>query len=166
MGVRIVPVKPARSPIPSAKATEALLKATVNDLLDSARADYGKTVNTWTRKPTFALSKAARKGSTLTGSVITDNVIYGYVDEGTKPHVIRPKRAGGVLAFRGSYSAKTRVGVIGSTAGGASGALIRAQQVNHPGTKARGFTERIIVRLRKRAPLLFMRALAKSINDV
>lgn len=47
-----------------------------------------------------------------------------FVDEGTKPHVIRPK-AGKYLAFPGK-----------------SGGTVFAREVNHPGTKPDGFFER------------------------
>lgn len=44
-----------------------------------------------------------------------------YVDQGTKPHVITPKRPGGVLVFT------------------ENGQKIFARKVNHPGTKAQPF---------------------------
>lgn len=47
-----------------------------------------------------------------------------YVDEGTKPHVIRPKN-GKYLVFPGR-----------------GGSTVFAREVNHPGTKADGFFER------------------------
>ncbi|MDI9548188.1 MAG: hypothetical protein QM346_11390, partial [Chloroflexota bacterium] len=63
---------------------------------------------------------------------------YRYVAEGTKPHAIRPKRAR-MLAFPGTYRAKTTPGVIGSQAGGGSGETRYASAVAHPGTQAREF---------------------------
>jgi len=45
----------------------------------------------------------------------------GYVEFGTKPHVIRPKTPGGVLVFK------------------MNGTLVYAKKVNHPGTKAQPF---------------------------
>jgi len=45
----------------------------------------------------------------------------GYVEFGTKPHVIRPKRAGGVLRFN------------------VGGTIVYAKVVHHPGTKAQPY---------------------------
>jgi HK97 gp10 family phage protein len=45
----------------------------------------------------------------------------GYVEFGTKPHVIRPKTPGGVLVFK------------------MNGTTVFAKKVNHPGTKAQPF---------------------------
>ena len=63
--------------------------------------------------------------------VIGDRVIIGpdpeladygaYVEFGTRPHEIRPKEQGGVLAFR------------------ANGRMVYARVVQHPGTKAQPF---------------------------
>lgn len=54
--------------------------------------------------------------------IIGPNVEYaGYVEFGTEPHVIKPKTAGGVLAFR------------------VGGKLVFARKVNHPGTQAQPF---------------------------
>ena len=80
--------------------------------------------------------------------VDTDDEIYGYVSGGTRPHAIRPKRRGGVLAFKGKYRAKTRPGVLGSFAGGSSGDAVFTQAVQHPGTQARNF-DKLIFEKRK-----------------
>jgi len=80
--------------------------------------------------------------------VDTTNEIYGYVNSGTRPHVIAAKK-GKRLAFRwggpGSYSAKTASGKqVHNPAGGkSSGSMIFPQAVNHPGTKARDFDKTI-----------------------
>jgi hypothetical protein len=104
--------------------------------------DFKATVKTWKHKPKFetAVSLAGNGPSVLVG---TDDEIYRYVDEGTKPHIIKPKRAT-ALRFQGGYQAKTSPGVIGSGAGGASGGIFFSRRgVRHPGTKARKFSEAI-----------------------
>ena len=70
----------------------------------------------------------------------TNSKIYEYVDKGTKPHIIRPKRAQ-FLRFQTGYRAKTTPGIIGSSSGGRSGDIVYSQGVRHPGTKARKFSE-------------------------
>lgn len=48
------------------------------------------------------------------------------VNDGTRPHVIRPRRADGVLRFR------------------VGGRVVYARVVNHPGTRARPFLDRAL----------------------
>lgn len=76
--------------------------------------------------------------------------IFGYVDKGTRPHVIKPKgqrrRRGGaaLLAFQTGYDARTQpVAQANAGSGRASGGWVFARQVNHPGTAARLFSETI-----------------------
>lgn len=87
----------------------------------------------------YILSEMERRVAVDTGNlrgslgvkVMSDRVIIGpdaarapyarYVEFDTKPHTIRPKKPGGVLAFR------------------MNGQLVFAKSVNHPGTKAQPF---------------------------
>lgn len=103
--------------------------------------DLEATVRTWSTKPTFDLT-ITEKGGDYSVVAGTDNVVYGYVDEGTKPHDIKPKRSK-YLRFSSGYKTKTRVGIIGSRAGGAFGDDVFSTGVHHPGTEAREFTIRI-----------------------
>jgi hypothetical protein len=103
--------------------------------------DFQVTTKTWKHKPKFeVITSLSKPGpSVLVG---TNDAIYRYVDEGTRPHIIRPKKAKR-LRFQGGYQAKTQIGVIGSSAGGASGSIIYSRGVKHPGTKARKFSQAI-----------------------
>lgn len=114
----------------------------LNGLRAAAKAvekDYKLTTATWEHQPKFetVIALGKTKAEFLVG---TDDEIYRYVDEGTKPHMIFPKKAK-MLRFQGGYSAKTQPGVIGSTTGGANGPIIYSKGVMHPGTKARRFSE-------------------------
>ena len=116
----------------------------LNGLRSAAKAvekDYKATTATWDHQPKFetVIALGKTKAEFLVG---TDDEIYKFVDEGTKPHIIRPKKAK-VLRFQGGYTAKTQPGIIGSSSGGASGNIYFAKAVNHPGTKARKFSEKI-----------------------
>lgn len=107
-------------------------------------ADFTKTTATWSKKPRF--DAEIHTGSAAGGvsiDVTTKNEIYGYVDEGTRPHIIRPKHKRGILAFKTGGRAKTRPRVIGSTAGRQGNKQAFAKEVHHPGTKARQFTKTI-----------------------
>lgn len=109
-----------------------------------ARTLHGGAVNVLGRdvvanapRDTGALARSHRVGvTTVTGTVVKApfafTVPYArFLETGTRPHVIRPKRAGGVLVF---FSAK-------------AGRTVFARQVNHPGsTKHRGwFSSRVNV---------------------
>lgn len=105
------------------------------------KSDFEKTTATWNTDVTFEVIESAGKDKieVLAG---TDNEIYGFVDKGTKAHRIVPKRAP-ALRFQGTYKAKTTPGVLSSKSGGSSGDVIYSQGVNHPGTKARNFSQAI-----------------------
>jgi len=127
---------------------------------ENIRRDFEKTTATWNHKPRFEVN-LLRTASQMTVYVYTDDEIYQYVDKGTRPHVIRPRRAK-ALRFQwggpGSYKAKTSVGVISSRAGGSSGPEVLFKHVTHPGTAARNFTEVI---QKKWAPKL-----TKALQDI
>ena len=135
-------IKPARLNL-----IEALRKEVDLELYFEGQAilkEFEKTVRTWKHKPNFEIVTEVGRGevSVLVG---TDDPIYGYVDEGTRPHRIVPKSTNrrGLLFFRSGYRAKTRPRVIGSGMGGAFGTLVAARAVQHPGTEARRFVETI-----------------------
>jgi hypothetical protein len=120
------------------------LQAAVEKVGKEIQADFEKTTATWEHQPKFEVETDVSEN--LAAMVSTDDKIFGYVDEGTRPHVIRAKN-GKRLAFQwagpGSYRAKTSPGVIGSTAGGPSGEMVYPVEVHHPGTKARHFDKMI-----------------------
>jgi len=134
-----------------------LKKALGNALTGTAKAikvDYGVTTQTWAKRPGFVITKFGP----FSISVATDNEIYGYVDDGTRAHIISPKRAK-VLAFGSTYRPKTSVRVIGSTGGGKGGDIVHAMVVHHPGTDAREFTETIADKWEKQSPVIMQAAI-------
>lgn len=115
------------------------LERALDQAASTAGTLYRSTVATWSRKPTFTTER--ERDSRTVG---TDDEIYEIVSEtGSRPHVIRPRRAGGRLRFQSGYRAKTRRGVIGSTGGGASGDVVFSRGVQHPGFEAREFSQQI-----------------------
>lgn len=110
--------------------------------------DFKRTVKTWRKAAKFKKvgPKRYRDGSAVT--ISTNDEIYFYLDEGTKAHIIKPRRAKR-LGFRTGYKAKTRPGVIGSRAGGPSGPFVTPKQVMHPGFPARKFAKTIAKRRQK-----------------
>ena len=117
------------------------------------KADFEKTTKTWKNKPKFEIMVSlTQPGPTLL--VFTENEIYGYVSKGTgiyaggQPYEIwagiyTGKSNKKALAFSGSFSPKTRPGVIGSSGGSSGGKKVVRPYVVHPGIKPRGFEEAI-----------------------
>lgn len=121
------------------------LRNELEDALDEVKSgvldDFESTVSTWKTPVGFKGQKViTTSGMAVQVQPYGDGAeIWGYVNDGTRAHIIRPRFARS-LAFRSGYSSKTRVGRIKSGAGGSSGATVFAQQVMHPGTEARDFT--------------------------
>lgn len=108
--------------------------------------DFEKTTATWKNKPTFEIQISLSGG--LQVEVYTEDEIYRYVDKGTEPHDIWPgfytgKSDKKVLAFSSTFSPKTIPGVIGSGPGSRGKVDTFRPYVEHPGTKARNFSEEI-----------------------
>lgn len=138
-----------------------VIETTGNETLHAIEDDFKKTARTWRTKVDWILIQLYPSGNSLTGASGTNNKIYGYVSQGTKPHVIKPKRSK-YLRFLSGYRAKTIAGRIGSNAGGAYGTDVYAQTVNHPGTKAREFEETVAAKYQKVIEKRMQEALNKA----
>lgn len=144
---------------------ERLARAITNGLdggAKGAKVDFGVTVQTWQNKPEFTINEAP--GERIIG---TDDEVYGYVNDGTDPHIIVAKSAK-ALAFqwggKGSYKPKSSVRVIGSSGGGASGPVVKRKRVKHPGTAAREFDEVIAEKWRELLPQIMQRAIDAEVS--
>lgn len=134
--MKLIPLQPARDLFNRAEVARRL-REVVRDTAIDAKADLEKTVASWQREVNFGIEPI------VDGlRVDTDDPIWHMVDEGTRPHVIVPRRAK-VLYFGPGSSPKTRPRVIGSTGGSRGGAPVVAHRVNHPGTEAREFSETV-----------------------
>lgn len=108
-------------------------------LLDYPR----RIVASWEHKPDFKAMKRVTKDAISVYVYPTGphRDIWQWVSRGTKPHIIRPKRAK-VLAFPEIYEPRTTVRGPGYKGPGkSSGPTVFAKEVHHPGTKARHFEE-------------------------
>lgn len=117
----------------------------------------------WKNKPNYRLMYT-RTQSNMRGMLVINGKalkIFRYVDEGTRPHFIRPRKAP-FLSFRLGYRpmtkpiAKFNVGV-----GKAFGKRVRSLLVLHPGNDARLFNKTIATRLRQQFRNRLLRALAR-----
>lgn len=110
---------------------EAGIKAAQQKTANGIKKDMEAVTATWDHPVRVEVKIVS--GAT---DVIVDDDIFTMLDEGTRPHVIRPKRAKR-LAFGVPSIAKTSPGVLVSRAGGGGKTRVFARAVQHPGTKPR-----------------------------
>lgn len=135
--IKLKPITPPKDTF-DVSAYRRAIKQALDETARKVKQDFEKTTATWKDKPSFDIT-APGENERVIG---TDDATYGYVDDGTKPHVIVAR--GKVLAFAPGAKAKTRPRVIGSGGGGGSGAVpIFRPRVQHPGSEAREFSETI-----------------------
>lgn len=148
----------AQSLVRALKAQSAGAKdRTLNQIGREMKQDFDELVSNWKDKPRF---KVVRTPETV--SVTTSDEVFGFVNAGTRPHIIRPKRSGGLLKYRLGYRAKTRPNnTTYKGSGTASGPWRSSKLVHHPGTKARNFTRIIANRWKKEGARLLRAELKK-----
>ena len=126
----------------NAGALEKELKKAQREWMADVVKEYQGTTKHWKHRVAFT-GRLSERGMVTKIEVGTDDEIYGYVDEGTRPHIIRPKRPGGVLAFPSVSVPKTKPGSLKSGKGKSGGPTIVTREVHHPGTKPRDFSGQI-----------------------
>lgn len=112
------------------------------------KSEFDITTLTWDHRPEFRVEPT---GVTGHYRVWTNDLIYKFVDQGTRPHVIEARNAP-MLVFALGGLPKTQPGVIGSSNGRRGHDWRRKKRVNHPGTRARGFRDLIRENYRFRGP--------------
>lgn len=114
------------------------------DVAGGMLKDYNRTVQTWKKKPKFETKTDTGVGTGGKASITveTTDPVYGYVDQGTKKHVIRPKRKR-ALIFNSKFKPKTGPMSLQSGPGLSAPPVVGARVVHHPGTKPRNFNKRI-----------------------
>lgn len=139
----------------------------IPEVLEDVAEELGKeavrlfrgTVRSWQHKPHFeALTEVS--GSNITVIAGTDDRIYGYVDRGTRPHVIRPRWAPR-LRFMSGFSPKTQPGSLQSGPGKSAPPVVYATEVRHPGTRPRHFTKSVLAKTSAKAGPLLTRRVKK-----
>lgn len=122
--------------------------------------DYQKTTSTWDNQPRWVVRVGRDRIE-----VRTNSAIWNMLDKGTRPHEIRARR-GKALRFASGYAAKTRPGSIIAGAGGPSGDDRFAQSVQHPGTRPRGFTNRLRAKWKEKWPRMLRQAVSRAGGSV
>lgn len=102
------------------------------------KKDFQLTTKSWNHQPVFESAVSLQGGPQVL--VGTDDQVYGWVDNGTAPHVISGNP---MLVYKTTFISKTLPGVIGSRAGGKFGRYTKRKVVSHPGIEPRNFTKEI-----------------------
>lgn len=136
--IRLTPILPK---LPKASEFRQAFEKAALKTAHLVERDLKSTTRTWTHQPKFSVN-VLPIDNPYTIIAGTDDDIYGYVDAGTRPHTIRPKRSK-YLRFYSGYRSKTRVNIIGSREGGSSGEAVFRQEVHHPGFAGRNFLAQI-----------------------
>lgn len=143
------------NPLINIGKVRAALDRCLTDSADLVAIDLEKPTKTWKTKIKAAIKKMAM------GRIISiDNAIYGYVSKGTKPHIIRAKRAK-YLAFGSAYGPKTTVNSLDSSSGSRGPVDTFRKEVRHPGSKARNFDKIAADNARK----VFPKRVAQAIKE-
>ena len=151
-------IKPGKMPTGEEYAkviTDAILKSAGLTL-----KDLQSTVSSWSTKPKFDITITQQNGN-YTVVAGTDNEVFGYVDLGTKKHIIRPKRSK-YLRFQSGYKSKGRTGIIGSNTGGSFGDPVFAKEVQHPGFAGRHWS----ILIAKRRQVTITQEVSAAISKV
>lgn len=114
-------------------AAERAMQKYINEDVHPA---FMKTIETWDHQPKFDRVFKV-EGFNIIGECFTTDAVYGYVNDGTSPHPIPPKK-GEFLHFQVGFTPKTKPGWIGSKSGGKdkSSEWVHPRFVEkHPGIK-------------------------------
>lgn len=156
--------------VPKARALKAFDSRIVARTIDIAfrdgaekvQEDFGKTVETWDTAVVFLISRPDLDTAEIKVAPGHPAQIYGYVDQGTKPHLIRARNVPR-LRIPSFFTPKTIPGKLQSGEGGHSDSATFRREVHHPGIKARKFTKTIVKKWKKSWPKLFAKYLKKLI---
>ena len=131
----------------NANAMRSVLLTGMRKMAPQIKKEFESTTKTWKHKPRFewVVNTKPSGPEILVG---TDDEIYRYVNEGTRPHDIWAGAYTGksdkkTLAFPSAFTPKTTPGSLKSGPGSSGGDTVFTPMVHHPGTKARDFTGQI-----------------------
>jgi len=151
VGFKFVVIRPRA--YPTYKSFETAIVTSSYRLAVEAGKSLTDVAKDWQEPPTVEVKDVSRGAVKMWEVVATGEVFY-YVNFGTKPHMIRPRRYRGWLRFRSDYVAKTRPGSLISRSGGARGRVVFAKYARHPGMEPRRFDLALAKQLKGRYPQL------------
>jgi hypothetical protein len=134
---------------------------TLRGAAKSIKVDFIATTMTWSKRPSFVTVQPSES----VVAVGTDNPIWGMINAGTKPHIIRVKNAKW-LRFqwdgKGSSRAKTIPRQFRSNKGKSGKRWNFRKSVNHPGFPAREYDSAAIEKYEQIIPTIMSRAIASA----
>ena len=145
MPVYLTAIRPKKMPVYDPAAFAQAISDSLEETAQAIIADFEKTTSTWQHQPTFDVMRQRGGGYGVRFTELTvgtDDEIYGYVDQGTRRHLIRARNAR-TLAFAAGGTPKTRPNRLLAQAGAKGSTMVFRKQVMHPGTKARNFSKMI-----------------------
>lgn len=123
------------------------------------RVDFVATTRTWERGVAFTITKPGGYRRVIG----TDDEVWFWLDGGTRPHLIAPRRAR-ALAFAVGGRPKTRPRVLSSSGGSTGSTFVTTRGiVQHPGTKAREWTDVAQEKWQKQLPVVVQRAIDSEV---
>lgn len=153
-----------RSKLFSISKLEAEVRTATYKVRNDMIADLRRVVATWNTAVAFRSRIEFSRGD-LVLYVFTDNKIFKFVNDGTKSHVIVPRRAR-ALRVKFGFTPKTRYKDLNSSAGGYQGPFVLRKFVSHPGTAARDFTGALADKYRIRYHTIMTKALRSFFSSV
>lgn len=156
--IKLTPIKPKVNPLNA----NAVMRAVREEMLATGRdvkKDFERTTANWETPVDFRVT-AERDGVTIS----TESEIYGYVDDGTKPHDIAPKHAKRLRFSVGGFQPKTNPRVIGSGQGRSGAVTVFRRIVHHPGTEAREFSKILQDKWQKQIGVRIGQAIGKVLD--
>lgn len=139
---------------------ERVIENTLDGAAENVREDFLVTTQTWEHKPEFAIVK--KPGDRWIG---TDDKIYGILNEGARPHIIRAKNGPGLRFYATGFKPKSRVQQIVSRKGKAANKDFRTPVVvHHPGVEKRMWNRVIKKKWDKMLPTILQRAIDAEVN--
>ena len=152
-------ILPKKKPFDTAKMKGVII-STLNAQAKAIKVDFDVTTQTWQHRPEFKITSP----SEYTREISTNDSIYAMLEGGTKPHVIRPKSARGILRFTTPFRSKTLPSEIASYAGSKGSKQVVARVVHHPGTAARNWTKVIKAKWDAQIGPIFQRAIDSAVE--
>lgn len=135
----MIKMKAIEAPLWSAKFVEREVKKAQHEFAKQAIKEHEEVTKYWETEVEFRAIEKYDVSREASVGIFTKSDVWRYVDKGTKPHIIRPKRKP-VLAFRTPFSPKTTPRSLRTTRGYLGDTWVHAKEVHHPGTQPRQFS--------------------------
>lgn len=129
---KLKPIKPKRPFLVGVKQFERAINIAQDDTADWTRDLLEKTVTSWEHQVTFYVRKLKHSRN-----IGTTDKIWNMLDQGTRGHMIRPRKATSLKFKAGGFRAKTRPRTFASGGGAKGGTWVSSKAVAHPGTEPR-----------------------------